>query len=145
MNSSNLASQSSQLAGTKKLGRSVVNSSNNSYGHIKPLTNTQGIQNNYSHNTTQFFTVSNNQDSGAEAEIILNMNKNTYQINLGNKKATFMLNDPIFLLEEQTKSVCFKDTKCISCDKDLERKNKHFCQFCGHGACKKCAFKLRPF
>lgn len=69
--------------------------------------------------------MSNNQDS-AEAELIINMNKNTYQINLGNKKTTFMLNDPIFSLEDATKVQFLKDTKCKSCDKDLEKKNKNY-------------------
>ena len=46
-------------------------------GHIKPLSNTNGIVNQFKHNTSQFFTVSNTQD-GAEAELIMNMGKNTY-------------------------------------------------------------------
>ena len=109
---------------TNNLKKSVVGTSSFS-GHVKPLANTTGIKNNYKHNTSQFFTVSNNQDS-AEAEMILNMNKNTYHINLGSKKTTFMLNDPIFALEEQMKSIYIKDTKCISCEKELEKKNKNF-------------------
>jgi len=104
----------------------------------------KGIVNQFKHNTSQFFTISNNQD-GAEADLVMHMGKNTYQINLGNKKTTFALNDTIFSITEPTSTVYSTDLKCISCDKELEKKNKTFCQFCGHGACKKCLFKMRPF
>lgn len=102
--------------------RSIV-SGNSVHGHIKPLTNNNGIVNNFKQNTSQFFTVGNNQD-GAEADLLMNMGKNTYQINLGNKKATFALNDQIFLLREPTQAAFVKDVKCVSCDKDLDKKNK---------------------
>jgi hypothetical protein len=46
-------------------------------GHIKPLSNSNGIVNNFKQNTSQFFTVGNNQD-GAEAEMMMSLAKNTY-------------------------------------------------------------------
>jgi hypothetical protein len=67
-----------------------------------------------------------NQQDGHEADLLKDMKKNTYQINLGNKKDSFSLNDFIFALEESTKIFYLKDTTCISCDKDLEKKGKNF-------------------
>ena len=66
-----------------------------------------------------------NSQDGLEADLeslALDMKRRTYQINLGNKKDTFRLNDIIFMLERPTKIMHTNDTQCISCDKKLTRK-----------------------
>ena len=35
--------------------------------------------------------------------------------------------------------------QCIVCEKELKKAHKNACQFCGHKACEKCAYKLRIF
>lgn len=64
---------------------------------------------------------------------------------IGNKKVSFQLTDPIFALTEPIRKEFTTDSSCIVCDKDLKKNHKHACQFCGHKACEKCAFKLRVF
>ena len=66
-------------------------------------------------------------------------------LHLGKKKVSFQLSDPIFALEVPTKREYPDDTNCIVCEKELKRTHKHTCQFCGHKACEKCAYKLRVY
>ena len=89
-------------------------------------------------------------------DLLRNMyEKNKYQINFGNKRELFDVNDPIFNLEGQTKQVFPANEKCISCDKEIGKNKKlfwyvyffakHFSHFCGYRACEKCAHKKRAF
>ena len=64
---------------------------------------------------------------------------------MNNKKVIFQLNESIFQLENPTQALHTTDSQCIVCDKELKPSHKHYCQFCGHKACKECAHKLRPF
>ena len=73
------------------------------------------------------------------------MTKNTYQLIMGNRKIDFRLNEEIFSLEKPTKQKFPEELNCIVCEKELKRNHKHACQFCGHKACEKCAYKLRMF
>ena len=57
----------------------------------------------------------------------------------------FCLQEPIFSLREPTKVEFPEETKCIVCDRELKKSHKHVCQFCGHKACERCAYKLRVF
>ena len=57
-----------------------------------------------------------------------------------------MLSDPIFQLDRATKVDYPNEIQCIVCDKEFSKKShKHGCQFCGHKACERCAYKLRVF
>ena len=59
--------------------------------------------------------------------LALNMNKNTYEIFMSNKKVVkFQLNEPIFLLQEPTDTLEYFETKCIVCSQKLKRASKHF-------------------
>ena len=98
-------------------------------------------------NQDAIYIGANSQD-GLEADLenlAQDMKQHIYQINLGNRKEEFRLNDIIFMLERPTKIQYIEDVACISCDKKLTRKNPILCQFCGHRACEKCCFKTRPF
>ena len=64
---------------------------------------------------------------------------------MGNKKVGFQLNDEIFSLEGPINKKFSQETQCYVCDKELRRSHKLTCQFCGHKACEKCAYKLRVF
>ena len=61
------------------------------------------------------------------------------------KKVNFQLTEAIFSLEGPTRLEYPSDMQCIVCDKELKRNHKHTCQFCGHKACERCAYKLRIF
>ena len=71
--------------------------------------------------------------------------RDTYKINIGNKKVTFQLNEKIFQLEQPSTYDYIQDTQCIVCDTKMGRSEINHCQFCGHKACKKCAYKMRMF
>jgi hypothetical protein len=78
-------------------GSSLLASTNNSSFTNKHSTPTNGITNRFEQNKSQFFTVCNHQD-GQEAEYMNRLTKTTYQVNLGIKKTSLALTDPIFLI-----------------------------------------------
>ena len=61
------------------------------------------------------------------------------------KTLQFKLTDPIYSLERPTLNCYPEELQCIVCDKKLKKNHKHTCQFCGHKACNRCAYKLRLF
>ena len=73
------------------------------------------------------------------------MLRSTYTVNIGSKKVEFELQEQLFQLEEPTKVTFQNEKQCIVCDKTLKNNHKNTCQFCGHKACEKCAYKLRVF
>lgn len=52
--------------------------------------------------------------------------RNRYQINFGNKKELFDVNDPIFYLEGPKDVKFVGDDNCISCDKEIAKSKKLF-------------------
>ena len=55
-------------------------------------------------------------------DLLRNMyEKNRYQINFGNKRELFDVNDNIFNLESQTRQIFPGDEKCVSCDKEVKK------------------------
>lgn len=84
-----------------------------------------------------------------QSQIEKDLMRNTYQMHVGSKIVTFQLTDPIFALEQPAKVARIPSNQetvpCIVCDKELKRAHKHICEFCGHRACEKCAYKLRVF
>ena len=71
--------------------------------------------------------------------------RDNFTINVGNKKVNFKLNEEIFQLEKPSIYDYIQDTMCVVCDAKLGRNEVNHCQFCGHKACKKCAYKMRLF
>ena len=68
-----------------------------------------------------------NEQEGLECDLMRNMyEKNKYQINFGNKRELFDVNDAIFTLESPTKQVYPSDDKCVSCDKEVAKNKKLF-------------------
>ena len=68
-----------------------------------------------------------------------------YEMNIvvqpGNvRKFIFDYQDAIFKLREPTRDFIMA-SNCIVCDKDLRKKEKRFCDFCGSRACEKCMYK----
>ena len=58
-------------------------------------------------------------------DLLRNMyEKNKYQINFGNKRELFDVNDGIFNLEGPTKQIFPGDEKCVSCDKEVSKSKK---------------------
>jgi rRNA maturation endonuclease Nob1 len=90
-------------------------------------------------------SICNESDAGLNSHLNKEMTKNTYEINVGSKKIKFNLQDPIFSLDEPTTEEFSHEASCVVCDKELGKKHKNACQFCGHKACDKCAYKLRTF
>ena len=66
--------QGATSQGSSMLASTHSNSSFTFNKHAGPNT---GVVNRFEQNTSQFFTVSNNQD-GAEAEMLIRLNKTTY-------------------------------------------------------------------
>ena len=54
------------------------------------------------------------------------MNRNTYQVRLGNKKVVFQLNEGIFRLDSPTQTLHTSDSQCVVCDIKLKRSHKHY-------------------
>lgn len=77
-------------------------------------------------NSSQFYSMANEQDC-LEQDLAKDMIKNTYQINFGNKKEKFSLNDLIFKLERPTKDEFPNEMQCIVCDRELKKNHKHCC------------------
>ena len=69
----------------------------------------------------------------------------TFQINVGKKKHSLLLNDPVFKLQSTVVYDRSKETLCIVCDAKMSKSDINYCQFCGHRACKKCANQMRMF
>ena len=91
---------------------------------ISKQSNKSALNNGRLHTGSQFFSVANEQD-GHEKDIQKDMMRNTYQINMGNKKVSFQLSEAIFSLEEPTRDDYREETQCYVCDKDLKRNHKH--------------------
>ena len=58
-------------------------------------------------------------------DLLRNMyEKNKYQINFGNKRELFDVNDSIFNLEGPVDQIVPPNQKCVSCDKELGKNKK---------------------
>ena len=60
------------------------------------------------------------------------------------KKLSFDCNDPIFKLHVPC-TTKFPSNNCSFCEKELVKKEKLFCDFCGSRTCDKCLHKTRKF
>ena len=79
----------------------------------------------------------------------LDYKDDVYEINIiispGNiKKFDFDTLDPIFSISEPTGTKIYSQN-CNSCEKDVQKKDKSYCDFCGSRACDKCLHKQRRF
>ena len=82
-----------------------------------------------------------------KSDILMQIKKNSYEINFGTSKAKFQLNDAIFNMEQGCK-VRFDDgeAKCHVClAAKLKQGFKNYCSFCGLRACEKCCYKVKQF
>ena len=59
-------------------------------------------------------------------DLLRDMQRNRYQINHGNKKELFNLNDDIFKLDAPTLNTFPGDVTCVVCDKEVPRNKKHY-------------------
>ena len=72
--------------------------------------------------------------------------RDTYKINIGeDKQVEFRLDEGIFKLQSASKRDHTHDKKCVVCAIKMGKADTNHCQFCGHKACKKCAYKMRMY
>lgn len=60
------------------------------------------------------------------------------------RKFIFDHQDTIFKLTEATLDKAHSNN-CVVCEKDIQKKDKRHCDFCGSRACEKCMHKKRQF
>ena len=60
------------------------------------------------------------------------------------RKFIFDHRDPIFSQREPNTHIKVS-ANCVVCEKDISKKDKKFCEFCGCRACEKCMHKKRRF